>query len=135
MNFVISLGMYICIFLEMKLSIATDRPVAIRHTTRPYPNQRAQTYTTFLTGSVDYLVLANCGPRALSSDRISAEKQQEILSHKTLSSLIAKNGPLNQKISDVLNYLRLLHVEAKRDKEKQELKDYRPQAIGETLAT
>ena len=132
MNFLISLGMYTCMFPEMKLSIATDKPVAIRHTTRPYPNQQAKTYTTFLTGSVDYLVL-NCGHRAPSSDRISAEKQQEIFSHTKLSSLILENGPLAEIFSDVLNHLRLLHVEAKRDKEK--LKDYRPQAIGETLAT
>ena len=134
MNFVISLGMYTYMFPEMRLSIATDNPVAIRHTTRPYPNQQAQAYTTFLTGSVDYLVL-NCGPRAPSSDRISWEKQQEILSHKALSSLTPQDGPLAKTFSDVLNQLRFLHVEAKRDKEKQNLEDYRPQAIGETLAT
>ena len=133
MNLLMSLEMYTYMFPEMRLSIATDKPVSIWHTTTD-PYRGARTYTTFLTGSVDYLVL-NCGLRAPGSDRISAEKLQEILSHNTLSSLTVRNGSLNQTFSDVLNHLRLLHVEAKRDKEKQNLKDYRPQAIGETLAT
>ena len=134
MNFLISVGIYTYMFPEMKISIATKSPVSIQYTTYPYSNQRPQIYTTFLTESVDYLVL-NCGLKAPGSARISMEKQQEILSHNTLSSLTTEDGPLNQIFSDDLNHLRLLHVEAKRDNEKQKLKDYRPQAIGETLAT
>ena len=135
MDFLISLGMYTYLLPEIKLSIDTERPVAIYYKTHPYLNQRAQTYTTFLTGSVDYLVL-NCGITAVGSDRISAEKRQEILSQKTLSSLTVEDGPLDRIFPEgVLNHLRLLHVEAKREKEKQKPKDYRPQAIGETLAT
>ena len=134
MNFLFSLGMYTYLFPEMKLSIATDKPVAIQHTTTdPYPNRR--TYTTFLTGSVDYLVL-NCDLTTVNLDRISAEKRQEILSQRTLSSLTVGGGPLDTIFpGGLLNNFRLLHIEAKRDKEKQKLKDYRPQAIGETLAT
>ena len=107
MNFLIPLGMCTYLFPEMKFSIATDKPVAIWHRTNSYSSQRAQTYTTFLTGSVDYLAL-NCDLTAMNLDRISAGKRQEILSQRTLSSLTdTNNGPFN---TNILNRLKLLHI-------------------------
>ena len=130
-NFLVSLGMCTYLFPEMKLSIATDKPVAIRYTADDHPRRRR--YTTFLTGSIDYLAF-NCDLNTqVNSERISAAKRQEILSQRTLSSLTnPDNGPLS---TTFLNCLRFLHVEAKRDKENQKLKDCRAQAIAETLAT
>ena len=130
-TFLMSLGIYAYLFPEMKLSIATDRPISISYN-KTDANRRVRSYTTFLTGSVDYLVLG-CGA-TLGSDRKSTERY--LLSQRTLSSLTEKDGPLDKIFSQgISNRFRLLHVEAKRDKENQKLKDYRPQAIGETLAT
>lgn len=127
------------IFPELKLSIANQKPVEIRTTIIDAQEQEKKTqYSTFLTGSVDYFVIATNTVMPAHTREGLTRDMRTAYAANSLTSIADIAGPLEQVNPDpdeTLGHLQIVHVEAKRKNEAKELRKHRAQPIGETLAT
>jgi hypothetical protein len=115
-----SSGVYAYMFPELIISAAKDNPVGIRYNAAGATSAAGKgQYMTFLTGSIDYLALG-------FNEIVDKATEKDMLSQKTLSSLLDEKGALKKHLSslgpgrdDHFSCLRLIDIEAKKRIEEQ----------------